>query len=104
MQGRTVSRWRKGRGGEHMLVKRSRTGTGDEIAKVLGRRKCALLQVDSEAMEAAEVKYMVEVQLMKLQGVRKHQNIIKIDETEREITIDLVPHPLKGLSGIPEAK
>ena len=52
-------------------------------------------------MEAAGVKEML---LMRLQTVRKHQNIIKIDETEREITIDLVPHPLKGLSGIPEAK
>ena len=67
----------------------------------MGSRKRTILQVFGKAMEAAGVKEML---LMRLQTVRKHQNIIKIDETEREITIDLVPHPLKGLSGIPEAK
>ena len=89
-----------------MLVKRSRTRAGDGMAKVmdLGSSKCALLQVDGEAIEAADVKDLAEVKLMRLQGVRKHQNIIKIDETEREITKDLVHHPLKNLGGFLEAK
>ena len=78
LQGRTVSRQRKGGDGGHMLVKRRRTRAGDGMAKVLdlGSSKCALLQVDGEAIEAADVKDLAEVKLMRLQGVRKHQNII----------------------------
>ena len=89
-----------------MLVKRSRTRAGDGMAMVLNLEssKCVLLQVDGEAIEAAEVKDVAEVQLMRLKGVRKHQNIIKIDETEREITKYLVHHPLKSLGGVLEAK
>ena len=89
-----------------MLVKRSRTRAGDKMAKViyLGSSKHALLQVDGEAIEVTVVKDVAKVQLMRLPEVRKHQNIIKINETEREITKDLVHHPLKSLGGIPEAK
>ena len=34
-------------------------------------------------MEAAEVQDLVEVQLMSLRGVGEHQDIIKIDKTEK---------------------
>ena len=47
---------------------------------------------------------MAEVQLIRLQGVKKHQNLIMIDETESKITKDLVHHPQKSLGDVPEAK
>ena len=59
----TVSRWRKGREGRHMLVKWRKTRAGDRMAKVLnlGSSKGAILKVDGEAMEAAEVEDVAEV-------------------------------------------
>ena len=36
--------------------------------------------------------------------IRENQNIIQVDEADRQITKDSVHHPLKGLSSISEAK
>ena len=41
---------------------------------------------------------------MRLQGVREHQNVIKIDKTKQKFSKDPVYHPLEGLGRVPEAK
>ena len=75
------------------------------MSKILNLRsnKNKLLQVDGEAVEAAEVKDAAEVKLMIRQGAGETQNIIQVEEAERQITKDSVHHPLKSLSSIPEA-
>ena len=47
-------------------MERSRSRAGDQISKILNLRtsKNTLLQVDGEAVEAAEVKDTVDVKLM----------------------------------------
>ena len=55
-------------------------------------------------MEVAEVKDTLDMLLVRLQGVGKNQDIIKIDETKWKITKDFVHHPLESLGSFPEAK
>ena len=76
------------------------------MSKILNMRssKNTLLQVDGEAIEAAEVEDTVEVKLMIRQGASENQNIIQVDEAERQITKDSVHHLLKHLNSISEAK
>ena len=66
--------------------------------------KGTLLQVDGEAMEVAEVKHTVEMLLMRGPGVGKKQNIIKVDETQWNISKHHVHHSLQGLGSIVETK
>ena len=74
--------------GRHMLVKRSRVQARDGVAKMLYARssKHTLLQVNGEEVEVAEVKDTADMLLVRVQGVRKNQYIIQIDETKWEIT------------------
>ena len=76
------------------------------MSKILNLRssKITLLQVDGEAVKAAEVDDTVEVKLMINQGARENQNIIQVDGPERKIPKDSVYHPLKHLSSISEAE
>ena len=54
-----------------MLVERSRAGAGDRVAIILDVRssKGTLPQVDGEAVEAAEVKDIAEMLLVRVKGV-----------------------------------
>ena len=74
LKGGVVGRCREGRDGGDMLVERSRDKAGDGVAKILDVRssKGTLLQVDGEAVEAAEVKDMSEMLLVRVQGVGKN--------------------------------
>ena len=89
-----------------MLVTKSKTGVGNQVAKVLylGSSKHTFLQVDGEALEAAKIEDTAEILLMRFHKVGENQDIIKIDETKWKLTKDLVHHPLESLGGVPEAK
>ena len=64
LQGWAISRWQKSSKGRDMLMERSRPGARDGTSKILILRtsKNTLLQVDGEALEAAEVKEVAEVE------------------------------------------
>ena len=66
LQGRAICGWLKNSDGREVHVERSRSRAGDQISKILNLRtsKNTLLQVDGEAVEAAEVKDTVDVKLM----------------------------------------
>ena len=61
LQGWVVGGWRKSSDGGEMLMERSRSRAGDQMSKILNLRSSenTLLQVDGEAVEAAEVKLMI---------------------------------------------
>ena len=89
-----------------MLAEGDGAGTGDGVAQILNSRssKGTLLQVDSEAMESAEVEHMAEMLLMRGQRVGENQYIVKINKSKWKINKDPVHHPLEGLGSIPEAE
>ena len=66
LEGWAVGRWWKSSDGGKMLMESSRSRAGDQMFKILNLRssKNTLLQVDGEAVEAAEVKDVAAVKLM----------------------------------------
>ena len=89
-----------------MLAEGGGARAGDGVAQILNSKssKGKLLQVDGEAIEAAEVEHTVEMLLMRGQRVGENQYVVKIDKTKMKSTKDLVHHPLEGLGSILEAK